>query len=119
MALAILKLNKLDKIQRINRADLQNDLTPIFRGAKCKFGPHHADQWVKHPKNIYGMPLFEVGVEIQFKFEFKFKLELNRKEKQKKRKKKTVAQPTWAGLGQKAQLLLHGPQGQSPLGQAD
>jgi hypothetical protein len=31
-------------------ADLENDHAPKFRGVKCKYAPHHADQWVKTPQ---------------------------------------------------------------------
>ena len=44
MAWPYLNLGNLDKIQRRNSADLQNDHAPIFRGAKCKNEPHHAVQ---------------------------------------------------------------------------
>ena len=73
----------------------------------------------KHPKNIYNMSLLEKELKIQIKFEFKFNLEIKQKKKIKRKGKKTVAQPTWAGFVQRAQHLLLGPQGQSPLGQAD
>src|SRR3954464_2966114 len=67
----------------------------------------------KHPKNIYNMPLFEVGVENQFKFEFKFKLEL--KQKKKKTRKKNREGTSHLGWP-RAHLLLSVPKGQSPLG---
>src|SRR3954471_20188454 len=90
----------------------------IIEGSNAKLNLTMLISWLKHPKNIYNMSKIEVGVENQFKFEFKFKLELKQKRKGKKRKTER-AQPTWAGPGQMAQLALHGPQGQSPLGQAD
>ena len=98
---------------------MQNDHAPIIRGVKWKNGPHHADQWVKTPqKHIWDAPICK-ELKIQIEFEFKFKFELKQKEKEKgKIGKKEMAHPTWAGLGQRPISLLHGPTGQSPLGQA-
>src|SRR4051812_43205460 len=65
--------------------------TPQFlEGAKCKNNLTMLFSSSSYPKNIYNMPLFEVGVEIQFKFEFKFKLELKHKRNYKRKGKKTV-----------------------------
>ena len=78
------------KSQKGIGAKMQNDHAPIIRGVKCINAPHHADQWVKTPQNIYNMPLVEKELKIQFEFEFKFKLNLNRKRKTQKEKEKEI-----------------------------
>ena len=81
----------------------------MLEGAKRKINLTMLISSSSYPKNIYNMPLVEVGVEIQIKFEFKFKLELKQKKKKKRKGKKERAQPTWAGFGQVVQLLSPWP----------
>src|ERR1041385_928559 len=76
-----------------------------FRGAKCKKDLTVMISSSSYPKNIYGMPLDEIGVQIKFEFEFKFKFELKQKKKTKEKEKKTGLDP------------LPGPSVQSSLGQ--
>ena len=68
-------LTHLKKFKELTGAELKNDHAPKIEGPNANLDLTMLISGSKHPKNIYGMSLFEVGVEIQFKFEFKFKLE--------------------------------------------
>ena len=65
----------------------------------------------KHPKNIYGMPLFSKELKIQFEFEFKFKFELKQKRKKEKR---NGHNPLGLASAKGPTSPLHGPAGLSP-----
>ena len=76
MAWPIWSLGNFDKNPGKERGTyLQNDHAPKIEGPNAILDLTMLISGPKHPKNIYGMSLFEVGIENQFKFEFKFKLE--------------------------------------------
>src|SRR4051812_5483102 len=55
---------------------LQNDHTLIVKDPNAKLHLTMMISGSEHPKNIYNMSLFEIGIEKEFNFEFKFKFEL-------------------------------------------
>jgi len=109
----------LIKTKKRKGVKLQNYHTSIVRGAKCKINLTMLISSSRYPKNIYNMPLVEVGVEIKFEFEFEFKFELNQKRngKRKRRKKKREGpDPLGLASGEGAHLSVPGPGEQSPRG---
>ena len=77
----------------------------MLEGAKCEINLTMLISSSSYPKNIYDMPLVEVGVQIQFEFECKFKFELKQKRKQKEKEKEKGPRPHG---------LASGEQGPSP-----
>src|ERR1044072_3560983 len=75
---------KLDQNKERKGVKLQSYHTSIVRGGKCKINLTMLISSSSYPKNIYNMPLDEVGLKIQFEFEFKFKFELKQKRNGKK-----------------------------------